>query len=249
MYLETYIVPVCSFEVATGAARICECFGTAFFIDEAGTFITAGHVVRDGYASTENSNMFLGLCPRPTGSETNVACRIVKHELAPAPFDVAFGKVDQSFPTNLTLASAVVGTWRDVATYGYPVTSQNVSAEGFWMYGRGFKGYVHREIGKGHLRGGNHPDAFETSFSMPKGLSGAPLFVRAEPKDIVVGVCVGTNRGESVEFLLEELQKDGTVRIERSSRIEEYGLAHDLRPLLQLRSRVLGDRTLAECAA
>jgi len=116
------------------------------------------------------------------------------------------------------------------------------------MYGRGFRGYVHREVKAGQLQGGFHPDAFETSFTMPQGLSGGPLFLTGSQTEAVIGVCVGVNRGETTEFLFEELQADGRLVTERRVRIEEYGIAHDVRPLLDWRPANLGGLTLREVA-
>jgi hypothetical protein len=116
------------------------------------------------------------------------------------------------------------------------------------MYGRGFRGYVHREVKAGQLQGGSHPDAFETSFTMPQGLSGGPLFLTGSQQEVVIGVCVGVNRGETTEFLFEEVQADGRLVTERRVRIEEYGIAHDVRPLLDWRPANLGGLTLREVA-
>jgi hypothetical protein len=114
------------------------------------------------------------------------------------------------------------------------------------MYGQGFKGHVHRTIGEnqGRLRG--HPDAFELSFPVPSGFSGAPLFVPSQPKDIAVGVCVGVNRTEEVEFMHEEIQEDGQLSREKRTRMEEYGIAHDIRDLGLWVPPSLGGLTLRE---
>lgn len=249
IYLETYILPVCRFEQVSGSAHIRAFHGTAFFINDSGAFLTARHVIDAGKNDIDRNGGFLGLCVRPPGAAGNVAVPINTVEVAAPPHDICIGSVNAKFPTRLTLADVPVHTWRDVATYGYPVTAQNVSLTEFWMYGRGFKGYVHREVKSGQLAGGNHPDAIETNFSMPPGLSGAPLFIHNEPRDVVVGVCVGANRGESTEFLLEEVLENGEVRKERRVRVEEYGLAHDLRSLLAARPPSFGGLSLLDIAA
>lgn len=125
----------------------------------------------------------------------------------------------------------------------------NVSPQAFWIYGRGFKGYVHRLVKVGEFAAGGHPDAFEVSFAMHPGLSGAPLFLHAGPRDVAVGVCVGANRAETVDFDYEEILEGGEIRREKRLRVEEYGIAHDLRPLLGWRPPVLKGLTLAEVAA
>lgn len=247
-YLETYIVPVCRFSESSGTVVICEFFGTAFFINSGGTFLTAQHVIDAAYQSIEESGGFIGLCVRPNGENGSVACPITSTEAANPPYDICIGTIAANFPTFFTLAPVSVSVWREVASYGYPATAQNRSAGKFWMYGRGFRGYLHREMKAGELPGNYHPDAFETSFPMPQGLSGAPLFVHGSQMDVVIGVCVGVNRGETTEYLFEELQADGELTRERRVRIEEYGIAHDVRPLLDWRPTNLGGLSLREAA-
>lgn len=248
-YLETYIVPVCRFDQSSGTALIRGFFGTAFFVGNGGVFLTARHVLDDASHAVEEQGGFLGLCVRPPGAAGNVACAITSMEAAASPYDVAVGTVEARFPSNLTLGDVPANVWREVVSYGYPSTAQNRSNEELWMYGRGFRGYVHREVRSGQLPGNPHPDAFETSFSMPQGLSGGPLFVPGSTNDVAIGVCVGVNRGETTEYMFEEVQANGSTLTERRVRVEEYGLAHDLRPLLTWRPSNLGGRSLAEVAA
>lgn len=248
VYLETYIVPVCGFKEVSSSVLIRAVFGTAFFINDSGTFLTAQHVIDEARRNVAELGGFLGLCVRPPGAAGSVACPVITTDAAAAPYDVCVGTIDAGFPTTLTLSNISVHTWSDVTTFGYPTTAQNVTPNEFWIYGRGLKGYLHRHAKAGQLQGGRHPDAFETSFAMPKGLSGAPLFVYNNPRDIVIGVCVGVNSGETTEFMLEEVQDNGEVRTERRVRVEEYGLAHDLRPLLDFRPVNLDGQTLVESA-
>lgn len=247
-FLETFIVPVCRFSETSGSALICEFFGTAFFINGNGVFLTASHVMSAAYQSIEVSGGFIGLCIRPADGSGNVASRVTSIDEAKPPYDICIGTVDANFPTSLTLGNSPVTVWQEVASYGYPATAQNRTAGEFWMYGRGFRGYVHRLVAVGQMPGATHPDAFETSFPMPQGLSGSPLFVRGPEKNSVIGICVGVNRGESTEFLLEELQANGELITERRVRIEEYGIAHDLRPLLDWQPANLGGHTLRDIA-
>jgi len=248
-YLETYMVPVCRFDRGSNTAFIRSFHGTAFFLNGAGVFLTARHVVDKGAAAVATHGGFLGLCVRPPDGSRNVAAAILSFDHAEPPYDVSIGRCNGGFPTLLTLTDVEVGPWRDVAAYGYPETALNVSLEGFWMYGRGFKGYVHRLVKRGELPAGGHPNAFEVSFAMPPGLSGAPLFVHSQPKDVVVGVCVGANRAETVDFDYEEILESGEIRRERRVRIEEYGIAHDLRPLLDWKPPVLKGLSVADVAA
>lgn len=247
-YLETYMVLVCRFEVTSNSALIRSFHGTAFFVNDAGVFITARHVVEKGSDAVAGHGGFLGLCVRPPGGAGNVAAKILSFDHADPPYDVSIGTCNGSFPTLLTVKDADVATWRDVATFGYPETALNISPQAFWIYGRGFKGYVHRLVKFGELPAGGHPNAFEVSFAMPPGLSGAPLFLHSEPRDVVVGVCVGANRAETVDFDCEEILESGEIRRERRLRVEEYGIAHDLRPLLDWKPPALKGLTVADVA-
>lgn len=245
-YLESYIVSICRFNEESGAAVIAEFYGTAFFINSQGVFLTATHVMQAANEGIKSQGEFVGLCVQGPNGEGNLACRISSTEAADHPFDVTVGVVDAHFPTLFTLGPAQVTVWTEVASYGYPATALKRAGDALWMYARGFRGYVHRAARAGELQGGEYPDVFETSFSMPKGLSGGPLFVRGSDRDIVVGVCVGINRGESIEAMYEEVLANGETFKETRVRFEEYGIAHDIRPLLGWRPSNLHGRTLGE---
>jgi len=150
-YLETYIVPVCRFETVSGTARIRDFFGTAFFVGAGGVFLTASHVISDATHATQENGGFMGLCVRPPGGEANVTCPIKSIEAAAAPYDVSVGTIEATFPTDLVLGGIPASVWLEVASYGYPSTAQNRSNDEFWMYGRGFRGYIHREVRSGQL--------------------------------------------------------------------------------------------------
>jgi hypothetical protein len=246
---ETYIVPVCRCDETAGTANIRAFHGTAFFINDHGAFVTARHVVEAGAHDVARNGGILGLCVRRPGGGDCVISPIRELDVANAPHDLCFGVAYGDFPTSLTVGELPVGTWRDVAALGYPATAANISADGFWMYARGFKGYVHREVKSGQLPGGLHPDMFETSFRMPPGMSGAPLFVAHGGRHVVIGVCVGVNTSEQTDYLVEEITADGVVNRERRVRIEEYGIAHDLRPLLDSTPPVFKGRTLRDVAS
>jgi len=244
VFLETYVVPVCRFDLLHGAAYIRAFHGTAFYINAHGTFLSASHVISAGEADVGERGGFLGLCIRVEAG--NVASEINLIDFANEPYDVCVGQTGSRRTTRLTLASIAVGTWRDVVAYGYPTTAQNVTPDEFWMYGRGFKGYVHREVKRDQFPGEKHPDSIETSFAMPCGLSGAPLFIPGQHRDTVVGVCVGVNRGETVESAFEEVDEHGETYREKRIRFEEYGLANDIRPLFNWKPASFHGRTLLE---
>ncbi len=76
----------------------------------------------------------------------------------------------------------------------------------------------------------DHPYAFEFSFLISNGLSGAPLYIYndLQPNSTIIGICVGTHRSEY-----------------RDS-IDEYGIAQDLRPLLSWKPSLLKGKVLGE---
>ncbi len=248
-FLESYITPVCRFEIISGTAIIRDFFGTAFFIGSRGIFMTARHVIDAGNSAVQEKSGFLGVCRRNSQSNQSVAIRIINSEAADPPYDICVGTVGEHVQSDIQLANITVNVWREVASFGFPSTAQNRSNNEFWMYGRGFRGYVHREISKGQIPGPPHPNAFETSFSMAQGLSGAPLFISIPPKIIAIGICVGINRGESTEYIFEEIQDNGNIFKEQRIKVEEYGIAHDLRPLLNWKPSNLGGLSLAEAAS
>jgi S1-C subfamily serine protease len=248
LFLESYIFPICRYEELDGLAHIREFYGTGFFVGVQGVFITATHVIDAADEGVKLRGGFVGLCIRYADKPENLAVRIASIDAAPPPYDISVGKITANIPSWLTLGQKPITVFQDVAAYGFPATAQNHSNHEFWMHGRGFRGYVHRPVASGDLEGSPHPDAFELSFSMPQGLSGAPLFTYDPNGDVAIGVCVGINRGESTEFVIEEVQDDGKVFIEKRVRVEEYGIAHDLRPLLSWRPANLEGHSLEDVA-
>lgn len=110
VYLETYIVPVCRFELGANSALIRSFHGTAFFVNDGGVFITARHVVERGSEAVVRHGGFLGLCVRPADGSGNVAAKIVSFDHANPPYDVSIGRCSGSFPTLLTVQTVEVGT-------------------------------------------------------------------------------------------------------------------------------------------
>ena len=61
----------------------------------------------------------------------------------------------------------------------------------------------------------------------------------------LLGVCVGTTEAETVAFSHTEVVDGETTFREKTSKIELYGLAHDLLPLSEWKPECLGGQTLA----
>ncbi|CAN5329619.1 hypothetical protein BH10ACI1_BH10ACI1_03310 [soil metagenome] len=246
-YLETSVVPICRFNEGNGQALIKSFHGTAFFINSSGGFITARHVIEEGLQDVERNGGFLGLCAKPEdGSIGNIALPIQEFEFAESPFDITVGKAKYQCESYLQLSDIEVSMWREIATLGYPESALNIKPDDFRIHLRGYKGYLLREIQKGDIALGEHPSSFETNFLISRGLSGSPLFVPAQPKCFVIGVCVGSHRSELVDYQFVETTEDGKEFKETRLRVEEYGIAHDIRPLLSWKLNMYNGKTLKE---
>lgn len=71
--------------------------------------------------------------------------------------------------------------------------------------------------------------ALELSMTVPRGMSGAPVFVLERPGP-VLGVALGTLESEIVAYQSEEFTDGHVVSRERVSRIVQYGVALRLHP-------------------
>lgn len=143
-----------------------------------------------------------------------------------------------------------VEVWQDVATYGYPLNALSHDPEELLSLNlRCHKGYIQRLLRSGETYLGNNPASFELSFMLSRGLSGAPLFIHQQPKDIVIGVCVGSVKSETVEHEFLEVDDAGKSYSEKKVSVEQYGLAHDLLPLYQWKPKLLEGKTLIESTA
>ena len=176
-------------------------------------------------------------------------------DFAEAPYDVAVGYVKQpSRACFLFGDSAKTWMWEDVYTAGYPETAKHHQGMNITIDVRGHKGQVLRTIKPGHVLLEPHPAVIEVSFPIAKGLSGAPLVMRNAVDDdgqkipyfILVGVCVAKATYQLVDFSHTQVQDDGKEFKETTKRIEEYGIAHDLRPLANWSPESLGGVTLRD---
>jgi hypothetical protein len=164
----------------------------------------------------------------------------------------------------------------NVWTFGYPETAHTRASSGRLLVGqRAHKGYIVRRLTGDELALPFGP-GFELNFPIPSALSGAPLVLerpatalehalmaapgmppmigmglvdtRFTPKHALhlIGVCVGTTQAETVAFSYTEVI-DGNIKYsEKTSKIELYGLAHDLLPLAGWKPLCLHGVTLAQ---
>lgn len=167
---------------------------------------------------------------------------------APEPFDVAIALTSYMCQSPLTLAPYCVAEWQEVATFGYPIHAISGPLDrlnlNLWCH----KGYVQRHLRPEDIHIGRHPEGFELDFLLGRGMSGAPLFVYKGATDIVIGVCIGSIRNEIIEDEFIEIQSDGTKYKELKLKIEEFGLAHDIGPLLEWRPKLLDGASLRDAS-
>jgi hypothetical protein len=139
--------------------------------------------------------------------------------------------------------------WTDVWTAGYPDSATMILQGNPEYPPRGYHGYITRTIPEGDWLGFQHSDLFELSFPVVLGMSGAPLFLRetrALPSFELIGVCIGSRSSEVEEYQHEEVEENGSVSRERRLRVEQYGLAQDIRPLLKWKPELLNGQRLGD---
>jgi hypothetical protein len=222
--------------------------GTAFFINDEGVFLTAGHVVR---AVKAQSGLTWGLNVKGFRASDNLFAAVSEIDFAPSPFDIAIGKVHYRSKNWFTpFLDEGVGGWHDVATLGYPASALNTTPERFNNHLRLLKGYIQREIAADELPVHRpHPNCFELSFPIPNGLSGSPLFSAKGKNQQLIGVCVGSFDVEIVIDDFTHVDDDGKKFSERRVRVEQYGIAHSILPLWKWRPSFLQGKSLAEAIA
>jgi hypothetical protein len=250
MHLQSYVIPVCLYAIEAERATIKELIGTAFFVNGNGVFLTARHVLESAAVNASQKNLLVGLVLKDEGgkSAASVIAGVIQSEFAPEPYDIAIGQVNYQCETLLTLSPLGIEVWQEVATFGYPLHAVSGDPTALRLNIRCHKGYVQRLLQPGDVPIGPNPNGFELSFLLSRGLSGAPLFVHQQPKDIVIGVCVGSFRTELIEDEYLEVLENGASYKEVKLKIEEYGTAHDLRPLYDWRPILLNGLTLLEAS-
>lgn len=248
MYLQSYVVPVCLVEITPGNVRIDQLIGTAFFINSKGCFLTARHVIESAISIGAKKNLTAALVVKGDSGKSfeSLAAPVTAYEFANTPNDVAIGKVNYSCETLLSLEHKDVEVWQEVATYGYPSSAVSGPVTGLRLNIRCHRGYIQRVLKPNDLPLGGNPEAFELDFLLGRGVSGAPLFIHAQPKDILIGVCVGSFRSELIEDELLQVDSNGSTYKELKIKIEEFGIAHDLRPLHGWRPTLLEGQTLLD---
>lgn len=248
MFLQSYVFPICLYRLVNGKANIEELIGSGFFINDEGCFLTAKHVIESAISNATTKNNLVGLVLKGENGESkkSIICQLQGYEFAPDPYDVAIGVINYHCESLLTLEEKNVEPWQDVATYGYPLHAVSGTPESLKLNLRCHKGYVQRLLRPEDATLMPIPNGFELSFLVSRGLSGSPLFIHKQPKDIVVGVCVGSFRTELIEDEHLEVMENGSEYKETKLKIEEYGVAHDIRALHSWQPNILNGKSLLE---
>jgi hypothetical protein len=221
--------------------------GTGFFISNDGFCLTARHVIEVGGADCDQNGGELGICPIKDDGAGSWVAKIIDQEFAPEPFDIALLRTQHMSHTFFRINDCQVDNWKDVATSGYPAGIVRQEAGRFFMQQRAHKGYIQRLIPPNTLPNKQrHPRCFELSFPITLGLSGSPLFVHAGSFDYLVGVCVGTVESRIVAYETLEYQDNAMKLHEKVAKIEEFGIAESMDPLLDWKPRLFGGPTLRE---
>lgn len=242
-FLQSVVAPIGRYTETDAAFIVHKIHGTGFFVGTGGHFFTARHVLEDAFAEATSLGQKVGIFPlqeTPLGKK-NISIQIKTYERAPDQIDIAIGCTPYCCKSFLRLASPDVEVWQDVATLGYAEDVMNKTDEKYEIQQRVHKGYIQRKIPADRIRLGPKADSFELSFKITAGMSGSPLFIHKGEFDVVIGVCVGTSRSQIVDYEHIEIIDGGITYKERILRVEEFGLAHDIRPLMQWAPKTIGE--------
>ena len=254
--LQHFVVPYVRLDNPDERPTIGTVHGTAFFINSNGAFLTARHVVENCEADIKDHGGVAALVmSNEEHPEVRFAGRVERRFFPDKPYDVAVGTVRRKSKGYFVFDSGVKAwMWEDVYTAGYPVSATTRRNGDIRIDARGLKGEILRRLPAGDILIHPHPDIIEVSFAITRGMSGAPLVMRNAhdqngnpiPYFVLLGVCVGNEPSQIVDFSHTEVQDGGKEFKERIARIEEYGLVHDIRPLKDWKPECLSPLTLGE---
>ena len=246
--LQDYVIPICSAERFKGSVSLRQLLGTAFFINNAGVFLTAKHVLQQIDKDT-SGGVDYGLCVKSqNATAADMFAPLKSWEVAPEPYDIAIGTVDAGSRAWFSRPEESRATpWKDVATLGYPETALNTSAGNFNVHPRMLKGYIQRLVDAGEIDLiAPHPICYELSFPVTSGVSGAPLFATNNNRQDLIGVCVGSYSAEVTDYRSTYVDDDGSRHEERSVKVEQIGIAECIFSLLEWTPGIFGQQSLAE---
>lgn len=247
-----HIVPIVRVASEGSDDRVDRLHGTAFFVNGQGTFLTAGHVLRDAFADAEECGGKIVLLVR---AEKRLwfyeGHEILRWEDAPNHADVAIGSTGQPSRAAFEAGHRPRGPWMwtEVWTAGFPDSATMTLRGGPEYPPRGYHGYITRGIPEGDWLGpplAPHSELLELSFPIAPGMSGAPLFARTAGEESLglLGVCRGSLASERYVDQWEEPDKNSTIS--RVVRVEHHGLAENIWPLFKWKPELLGGRPLID---
>lgn len=254
--LQDFIAPYVRLDDPDGRSTVGTVHGTAFFINQRGAFLTARHVVQNCQADIDTNGGIAALVMRDDSRpELRFSGRVENLEFADMPYDIAVGIVHRASKGYFVFGEgAKAWMWEDVYTAGYPSSATRVEPGYITIDARGHKGHILRRVRAGHVLMHPHPDVIEVSFAITRGMSGGPLVMRNAvdtegkplPYFVLLGVCVSNEPSRVVDFSYTEVLDGNKEFRETTERIEEYGIAHDLRPLADWRPSYLAGLSLKE---
>lgn len=243
MIMQSFISPLVSYKKdENGKAVLGQLFGTVFFINKDGIFLTAKHVVDSALEAAQENGSQIGIVVKGQGEKSTESfiAELDTYEYYGDKVDVAIGKINYQIPPELKFTNAkVADIYSDVITFGYPL---DAIYESVFYEARALKGYIQREIyaNRDNAFVDSGCDTYELNFVVSRGMSGSPL-IKVDEKGnfIVVGICIGYNRSETIDFERTEVNDSGEVFTESVRKIVEYSRAPAIYPFLNWKPSML----------
>ncbi|MDR3550732.1 MAG: serine protease [Candidatus Babeliales bacterium] len=214
--LQSFIVPIC--RISKSNRNVDFLYGTAFFTNVLGVFITAKHVIQDmltAQQQEQDPTKLYGLNVK--GSDGgNLFVMIDVYEFHPN-HDIAIGRVNFDVKSPIKLMQGKRSILQDVWTVGYPANALDIDmiTKTHWIGLRGHKGYISRYESFGIKNSLYNPSCSELSFRIDLGMSGSPLFINNNYT--VGGICIGTRTSDEHIYSVNKNEK--------VPQLFEYGIA------------------------
>jgi hypothetical protein len=208
--------------------------GTGFFVGRNGLMLTAAHVALGAAEGFELRAALPSQEGPMIGHPLRWAVSLPQSDIAVCQVDVP---QSACFATRFDALS--MGT--DVETVAVPESMLETDRAG--------RTKVSLRTSKGYISFGT-TEWVAASFSLPKGMSGAPLIATEGQSQYVVGVFVGQTRGEEIEDMVEEIVEEGPdlrrVRTERISKVEYFARGELLTAHMEFRADEFNGLTLQQ---